>query len=236
MDVKYAFLNGYLEEEVYVKQPPGFEIDKQPDKVYRLKKALYGLKQTSRVWYSRIDEYLTGVGFSRCPSEPTMYTKVNQEGKILIVCLYVDDLIFTGDLPVDDFKNAMKTEFEMTDLGIMKYFLRIEVDQSDDGIFICQSKYASEILKRFKMQNCKLAVTPMAIGTKLNKYDEGSYVDPTLYKRLVGSLMYLTTTRPDIMFVVSMISKFMEAPNSAHWQAGKRILRYIVGTINFGIR
>jgi len=125
MDVKSAFLNGYLEEEVYVKQPPGFEIDKQPDKVYRLKKALYGLKQASRVWYSRIDEYLTGVGFSRCQSEPTLYTKVNQEGKILIVCLYVDDLIFTRDLSVDDFKDAMKTKFEMIDLGMMKYFLGI---------------------------------------------------------------------------------------------------------------
>lgn len=109
------------------------------------------------------------------------------------------------------------------------------MNQSNDGIFICQSKYASDILKRFRMQNCKPVVTLMATGTKLNKYDEGSYVDPTLYKRLVGSLMYLTATRPDIMFVVSIISRFMEAPNSTHWKAGKRILRYIAGTINYGI-
>jgi hypothetical protein len=155
MDVKSAFLNGCLEEEVYVRQPLGYEIDKHRDKVYKLRKALYGLKQASRVWYSRIDEYLISVGFNRSPSEPTLYTKVNQEGKILIVCLYVDDLIFTGDLSVDDFKNAMKTEFEMTDLGLMKYFLGIEVDQSDDGIFICQTKYANEVLKRFRMLNCK---------------------------------------------------------------------------------
>ena len=128
MDVKSAFLNGYLEEEVYVKQPPGFEIDEQPDKDYRLKKALYGLKHASIVWYSRIDEYLTGVGFNKSQSEPTLYTKVNQEGKIVIVCLYVDDLIFTGDMSVDNFKDAMKTEFEMTNLGMMKYFLGIEVD------------------------------------------------------------------------------------------------------------
>jgi hypothetical protein len=154
----------------------------------------------------------------------------------LIVCLYVDDLIFTGDLFVDDFKNAMKTEFEMVDLGLMKCFLGIEVDQSDDGIFICQTKYANEVLKRFRMLNCKPAATPMATGIKLNKYDEGSYVDPTLYKRLVRSLMYLKITRPDIMFVVSLISIFMEISKSTHWQAGKRILRYVVGTTDFGIR
>jgi hypothetical protein len=216
MDIKSAFLNGYLEEEVYVRQPPGYEIDKHRDKVYKLKKSLYGLKQASIVWYSRIDEYLISVGFIRSPSEPTLYTKVNQKGNILIVCLYVDDLIFTGDLSVDDFKNAMKTKFEMNDLGLMKYFLGIEVDQSDDGIFICQTNYANEVLKRFRMLNCKPAATSMTTGIKLSKYDKGSYVDPTLYKRLVGSLMYLTETQPDIMFVVSLISRFMETPKSTH--------------------
>jgi hypothetical protein len=189
MDVKLVFLNGYLEEEVYVRQPPGYEIDKNRDKVYKLRKALYGLKQASRVWYSRIDQYMISVGFNRSPSEPTLYTKIDQKGKILIVCLYVDDLIFTGDLFADDFKNSTKTEFEMTDLGLMKFFLGIEVDQSDDDIFICQINYANEVLKRFRMLNCKPTTTPMATGIKLNKYDEGSYVDPTLYKRLVRSLM-----------------------------------------------
>jgi len=236
MDVKSAFLNGFLEEEVYVKQPLGYEIDGQEGKVYKLKKALYGLKQAPRVWYSRMDEYLKGEGFKRSPSEPTLYIKVNQEGKILIVCLYVDDLIFTGDLLINEFKTAMKSEFEMTDLGMMKYFLGIEVNQSEDGIFICQNKYANDLLKRFRMMNCKPAVTPIATGTKLSKYDEGSYVDPTLYKRLVGSLIYLTATRPDIMFAVSLISRFMETPKSTHWQAGKRILRYIAGTTNYGIQ
>ena len=127
MDVMSAFLNGSLEEEVYVRQPPGYEIDGKEDKVYRLKTALYGLKKAPRVWYNTIDEYLNSEGFSRSPSETTLYTKVNQEGKILIVSLYVDDLIFTRDLSVDEFKKAMKMEFEMTDLGMMKYFLGIEV-------------------------------------------------------------------------------------------------------------
>jgi hypothetical protein len=153
----------------------------------------------------------------------------------LIVCLYVDDLIFTGDLSVDDFKNTMKTEFEMIDLGLMKYFLGIEVDQSDDGIFICQTNNANEVLERFRMLNCKLVATPLASDTKLRKYDEGSYVDPNLYKKLVGILMYLTGMGPDIMFFVSLISRFIETPKSTHWQEGKRILRYITRTTDFGI-
>ena len=104
----------------------------------------------------------------------------------------------------------------MVDLGLMKYFLGIEVIQYEDAIFICQSKYANVVLKRFIMLNCKPAVTPIATGTKLSKEDDGSRVDPTMYKRLIGSLMYLTATRPDIMFLVSLISRFMETPKSTH--------------------
>ena len=114
----------------------------------------------------------------------------------------------------------------------MEYFLVIEVTQYEDGIFINQSKYVNDVLKRFRMLNCKPAVTPITTGTKLSKEDDGSKVDPTMYKRLVGSLMYLTATRPDIMFAVSLISRFMESPKNTYWQAGKRILRYIFVTIN----
>ena len=235
MDVKSAFLNGFLEEEVYVKQPPGYEVKGEEGKVYKLKKALYGLKQAPRVWYSRIDAYLISNGFNRSGSEPTLYTQVNKHGEILILCLYVDDLIFTGNLSINDFKTTMKTEFEMTDLGLMKYFLGIEVKQSKKGIFISQSKYVFDVLKRFRMLNCKSAATPVATGTKLSRNDEGSGVDPTEFKRLVGSLMYLIATRLDILYAVSLISRFMEAPKASHWQVGKRILRYIAGTAEYGI-
>ena len=136
MDVMSTFFNGYSKEEVYVRQPPGYEVDGQEDKVQILKKALYGLKQEPRSWQRRIVEYLNSEGFIRSPSEPMLYTNLNQEGKILIVFLYVADLIFTRDLSVDELKKAMKTEFEMTNLGMMKYFLGIEVTQSKDGIFI----------------------------------------------------------------------------------------------------
>ncbi|XP_057850758.1 uncharacterized mitochondrial protein AtMg00810-like [Cryptomeria japonica] len=140
-----------------------------------------------------------------------------------------------GDLSISSFKAAMMKEFEMTDLGLMKYFLGIEVKQSADGIFISQSKYASDVLKRFNMLNCKPSPTPVVIGLKLNKDDGSSLVDPRLFKRLVGSLMYLTATRPDIMYGVSLISRFMESPKDSHLQIGKRILRYVCGTKNYGI-
>ena len=135
---------------------------------------------------------------------------------MLIVFFHVDDLIFTGDYGIEGFKVVMESEFEITDLGLMKFFLGIEVQQSKSGIFISHSKYASEVLKRFNMSNCKTAPTPVITGLKLSKDDEGSTVDHTMFKRLVGSLMYLTAIRPNIMSGVSLISRFMESPKDSH--------------------
>jgi transposase InsO family protein len=235
MDVKSAFLNGFLDKEVYVDQPPGYEVKDQEQKVYKLKKALYGLKQAPRAWYSRIDSYLIANGFSRSENEPTLYVKTDPPGNILLVCIYVDDMIYTGNLMLQEFKTVMQKEFEMTDMGLMRYFLGLEVDQSDQGIFICQHKYAADILKRFRMDKCKAAETPIAAGTKLSKQDTGPAVDSTLYKQMVGSLMYLTATRPDLMYAVSLISRFMESPKDSHWKVGKRILRYVAGTAGYGL-
>ena len=128
MDVKLAFLNGILEEEIYIQFPPGYEVEGNEVKVYKLKKVLYGLKRALRAWYSRIDNYMIKKGFCRSNIEPTFYTKVNKHGKFLIVCLYVDDMIFTGDFELDEFKVAMMKEFEITDLRLMKYFLGIDVE------------------------------------------------------------------------------------------------------------
>eukprot|EP00253_Pinus_taeda_P010323 PITA_10323 len=235
MDVKYAFLNGVLKEEVYVEQPPGYEVAGQEHKVCKLKKALYGLKQAPRAWYSRIYAYLIENGFDKCDGEPTLYIKKN-DGKIIIVVLYVDDLIFTSNDAslIADFKAVMKSEFEMTDLGFLRYFLGIKVDQSENGVFISQVKYVEAVLKRY-MQNSKATVTPTVMGLKLSKEDSSKDFDPKLYKSIVGNLMYLTATRPDIMHTVSLISRFMERPKETHWQATKRILRYVNGTKGFGI-
>ena len=178
-----------------------------------MKKALYGLKQAPRVWYTRIDTYFIEHGFLRCPYEHTLYIKFNPEGDVLIVCLYVDDLIFTGNNPklISEFREAMISQFEMTDLGLMSYFLGIEVHQLDDGIFISQRKYASDILKKFKMDVTKPMITPIEEKLKLTKDGTGDFVDATYFRRLVGSLRYLTSTRPDITYGVGLISRFMES-------------------------
>eukprot|EP00253_Pinus_taeda_P013208 PITA_13208 len=206
MDVKSAFLNGVLMEEVYIEQPLGYVKKGQEHKVCRLKKALYVLKQAPRAWYNRIDSYLLENEFDKCEGEPTIYIK-EKDGKILILVLYVDDLSFTG----------------------------IEVDQNENGIFISQARYVNEVLERFHIQECKATITPTVMGLKLSKEDNSKDFDPRLYKSIVGSLMYLTATRPDIMYDVSLISRFMERPKKAHWQAAKRILRYVKGTKRFGI-
>ncbi|XP_057980101.1 uncharacterized mitochondrial protein AtMg00810-like [Malania oleifera] len=148
-----------------------------------------------------------------------------------------DDLIFTGNDGVmfKEFKKSMLVEFEMSDLGMMQYFLGIEVVQSANGIFISQKKYVQNILDRFRMKDCNPVSTPTEFGLKLNKDHEGKKVDNTLYKQIVGSLMYLTATRPDIMYYVSLISRYMENPTEMHLLAAKRILRYLQGTRDFGL-
>ncbi|KAJ9560092.1 hypothetical protein OSB04_005252 [Centaurea solstitialis] len=237
LDVKSAFLQGDLKEEVFVDQPPGYVKIGNEHKVYKLKKALYGLKQAPRAWYNRIEAYFLKDGFKKCSYEYTLFIKVKDGGKMLIVCLYVDDLIYTGndETMFESFKSSMMAEFEMSDLGMMHYFLGIEVVQSSAGIFVSQKKYLGEILDRFQMRDCNAVNTPSEFGVKLNKDIEGRKVDDTLYKQIVGSLMYLTATRPDIMYSVSVISRYMECPTELHLSAAKRILRYLQGTKEFGL-
>jgi hypothetical protein len=158
-------------------------------------------------------------------------------GRFLVVSLYMDDLIFTGnDLKLcAEFKASMQSEFDMTDLGRMKYFLDVEIHQTEAGIFLCQRKYASEILARFRMGSCNAVNNPMVPGTKLSSQEKREEIDSSEYKQLIGSLIYITITRPDIMYAVSFLSRFMVAPKEGHLLAAKRILRYLKGTKNFGI-
>lgn len=237
LDVKSAFLHGNLEEQVFVDQPLGHIKIGYEQKVYRLKKALYGLKQAPRAWYSRIESYFLREGFHKCPYEHSLFVKIGDGGTLLIVCLYVDDLLFTGNDAdmFKDFKSSMMVEFEMSDLGLMHYFLGIEVMQTVNGIFIGQKKYVHDILERFQMKDCNPVSTPTEFGLKLNKDHGGKKVDSTLYKQIVGSLMYLTATRPDIMYSVSLISRYMENPTEMHLLTAKRILRYLQGTKDFGL-
>jgi len=192
MDVKSAFLNGTLKEEVYVKQPLGYVVEGQENKVLKLKKTLYGLKQAPRAWYACIDEYFQKNGFSRCPYEHALYAKENKDGEIMYVCLYVDDLIFTGSnlRMFEEFKERMIEKFEMTDLGLMSYYLGIEVKQSEEGIFLSQKNYAEAILKEFKMDRINLVATPVEYGIRYSKFDNTKKVNPTLFRRLVGRLRF----------------------------------------------
>ena len=237
MDVKSVFLNGDLQEEIYVEQPAGFVVQGEEDKVYKLKKALYGLKQAPRAWYGRIDDYLTGFGFQKSLSESTLYVK-KIDDNVLIVSLYVDDLLVTGSnlQQIERFKQDMMQAFEMSDLGLMSFFLGMEIKQSRGVIFIGQEKYAKEILKKFQMENCKPTATPMNQKDKFSKEDGSAKVDEEKYRSLIGCLLYLTATRPDILYATNLLSRFMHCPSELHMRAAKRILRYIKGTCSFGVK
>ncbi|KAD6795278.1 hypothetical protein E3N88_06174 [Mikania micrantha] len=174
-------------------------------------------------------------GFQKSKYDHTLFIKYTAKGMV-IVSLYVDDLIYTGNNEdmCDEFRNSMMLEFEMTNLGRMKYFLGVEVLQSDEGIRMGQMKYAIEILERFNMWDSNGVKNPIVPGSTVTKTGDKTKVDETMYKSLVGSLMYLTVTRPDLMYAVCYISRFMADPRDEHLQLAKRILRYVKSTYGYG--
>ena len=236
MDVKSAFLNGLLEEEVYVKQPPGFEHEQYPDYVYKLKKALYGLKQAPRSWYKRLSKFLIKNGFVRGKIDPTLFTK-SLNGEILVVQVYVDDIIFgsTNNELCEWFSKCMHSEFDMSMMGELNYFLGLQIKQTSNGIYVHQGKYVKELLKRFGFENVKSKPTPMSQTSKLFSDESGKSVDITRYRGMIGSLLYLTASRPDIMYSVCVCARFQANPKESHLNAIKRIFRYLSGTINLGL-
>ncbi|XP_019267100.1 PREDICTED: uncharacterized protein LOC109244458 [Nicotiana attenuata] len=186
MDVKSAFLNGYISEKVYVKQPPGFANATFPNHVYKLTKAMYGLKQDPRAWY-------------------------------------------------EEFALSMKGEFEMSMMGELTFFLGLQIKQSPKGIFISQTKYTKELIKKFGMENSKAIRTPMSPTTVLDEDSNGEMVDETMYSGMIGSLLYLTASQPDIMFSVCKCARFQSAPKESYLTAVKRIIRYLIGTTQLGL-
>ncbi|CAL8131469.1 unnamed protein product [Prunus armeniaca] len=183
LDVKLGFLNGVLEEEVYVEQPQGFLVEGGEDKVYKLKKALYGLKQAPRTWYVDIVKYFLQSGFQKSQSEPTLYI-LKKGASILIVSLYVDDLIFTGndEYLIQQFKKDMMSTYKMSDLGLLHYFLGIEVSQTENGIFISQKRYVKNILKKLNLLGCKSVATPLLANEKMKKFDGAKKADAKKYR------------------------------------------------------
>jgi hypothetical protein len=235
MDVKSAFLHGDLKEKIYMEQPLGYV---QNDSILfcHLKKYLYGLKQAPQAWYSKIDIFLIDIGFSRCHSDPNVYTK-KVGSHLIILFLYVDDLILTSSDSklLNHVKINLKKKFEMTDLGFLHYFLGLQVLQTNEGNFLSQSKYACDLLHRFHMDDCKPTPSPFQSGVKLTATYTSLEVDATLYRQFVGSLLYLTHTRPDISFFVGLVSRYIKTSHESHWKADKQILHYVRGTVQFGI-
>ena len=207
MDVKSAFLNGELEEEVFVEQPPGFVDPRFPNHVYRLDKALYGLKQAPRAWYETLAQFLFESGFTRGTIDKTLFY-INNGNDLLLVQIYVDDIIFgsTNDKLCQIFSKLMQSRYQMSMMGELSYFLGLQVKQTDDGIFINQSKYTKNLLKRFNMLDNSSASTPMATTTKLDQH-QGDEVDVTSYRGMIGSLLYLTASRPYIMYANMFVCK-----------------------------
>jgi hypothetical protein len=181
MDVKTAFLNGIIEEEVYIEKLEGFETFDRDSHVCRLKRALYGLKQAPRAWYTQIDNYFTGLGFTKSEADANLY-QIVVEGKLLIIVLYVDDLILTGDEQlIHSCKDNLEKEFEMKDLGLFHYFLGLEIWQRDGELFVSQGKYAREILGKFHMEGYKPMDTPLPGNWRKEDATSGEVVDATVY-------------------------------------------------------
>ncbi|GJT90942.1 putative ribonuclease H-like domain-containing protein [Tanacetum coccineum] len=236
MDVKSAFLYGKIDEEVYVSQPPGFLDPKYPQKVYKVVKALYGLHQAPRAWYATLSTFLLKNGYRRGTIDKTLFIKKDKHD-IILVQVYVDDIIFgsTKKSWCDEFEALMKSRFQMSSMGELTFFLGLQVKQKADGIFISQDKYVAEILKKFDFANVKTASTPIETQKPLVKDEEASDVDVHLYRSMIGSLMYLTASRPDIMFAVCACSRFQVTPKSSHLSAVKRIFRYLKGKPKLGL-
>ncbi|GJW47432.1 retrovirus-related pol polyprotein from transposon TNT 1-94 [Tanacetum coccineum] len=236
MDVKTAFLNGELKEVVYVSQPEGFVDPDRPHHVYRLKKALYGLKQAPRAWYDTLSKFLLAQGFSKGVVDPTLF--IRKTGKhTLHVQIYVDDIIFASTDPkdCDCFSNEMSSKFQMSMMGQISFFLGLQISQNPRGIFKNQSKYDNEILKKFNLHKSDPVDTPMVEQTKLDEDLSGIPVDQTQYRSMIGSLMYLTASRPDLVFVVCICARYQSKPTKKHLEAVKRVFWYVQGTINMGL-
>ncbi|GJS66870.1 putative ribonuclease H-like domain-containing protein [Tanacetum coccineum] len=236
LDVKSAFLYGTIEEEVYVCQPPSFEDPHFPDKVYKVEKALYGLHQAPRAWYETLSTYLLENRFKRGTIDKTLFIK-KDKSDILLVQVYVDDIIFgsTKKTLCLEFEQMMHKRFQMSSMGELTFFLGLQVQHKEDGIFISQDKYVADILKKFDFVTMKTASTPMEPNKALVKDEEAEDVDVHLYRSMIGSLMYLTASRPDITFAFCTCARFQVTPKISHLHAVNRIFRYLKGQPKLGL-
>ena len=237
MDVTTVFLNGELDQEIYMRQPDSFIADGQEHLVCRLKKSLYGLKQSSRCWSQVLDAQLKKMGLQQSPSDPCIYT--SKKDGLFIIAIYVDDILLAAksEKKIAQVKCDLAKRFQLKDMGELHYFLGVNIKQNSETgkTWIGQPEYTKAMLKKFGMENCKPANTPIASETKLLKAtDDSKRVDTKLYQSAVGCLLYLSGwTRPDIAYSVSSVARFCSDPTEKHWAAVKRIFRYLQGTKSY---
>nr|GFB61418.1 retrovirus-related Pol polyprotein from transposon TNT 1-94 [Tanacetum cinerariifolium] len=236
MDVKTAFLNGNLREEVNVSQPNGFVDSNNLNHVYKLKKALYWLKQAPRAWYDMLSSFILSQDFSKGSVDPTLFIRRN-DNDLLLVQVYVDDIIFAASTLelCDLFANLMCSKFKMSMMGKISFFLGLRISHNPRGIFINQSKYTLESLKKYGFESCDPVDTPIVEKSKLDKDREGKAVDPSHYRGMIGTFLYLTASRSGLQFAICMCARYHARPTEKHVHAVKRIFRYLRGTINRGL-
>lgn len=236
LDVNNAFLHGDLQEDVFMLQPPGFIDKDKPQFVCKLNKSLYGLKQSPREWFKKLHDFLLSIGFQCSKSDNSLFFNCTQNYKLFLL-VYVDDIILTGSdsTLLSSIISQLDQAFTIKDLGTLSYFLGVKATTTSAGFHLSQSSYISDLLIKAKMQDAKPCQTPMATNTQLTKFGGTPFSDPHLYRSIVGGLQYATLTHPEIAFSVNQVSQFMHSPSEAHWSAVKRILRYLKGSLSFGL-
>ncbi|MCH80541.1 retrovirus-related Pol polyprotein from transposon TNT 1-94, partial [Trifolium medium] len=236
LDINNAFLNGLLDEEVYMVQPPGFEATDK-SLVCKLQRALYGLKQAPRAWFERLRSALVKLGFVPIKCDPSLFT-LHVKHHTIFLLVYVDDIIITGSSNglIQQLIHKLNSEFSLKDLGKLDYFLGIEVHHDKSGsLLLSQTKYIRDLLTKANMENANGMASPMASSIKLSKFGSNHVSDPTFFRSIVGGLHYATITRPEISYSVNKVCQFLSFPLEEHWKAVKRIRRYLKGTIHHGL-
>ena len=236
LDINNAFLNGQLEDDVFMVQPEGFIDQEKPDYVCKLNRSLYGLKQAPRAWFEKLKQTLQQWGFKNSRADNSLFYLYHNE-VIMLVLIYVDDIIVTGNnnTRLTQFVAALNKKFTLKDLGPLSYFLGIEACRDETGLYLTQSKYIEELLHRYNMTTLKPCPTPIVAGKSISLADGEALQNPSTYRSLIGALQYLCHTRPDIAFAVNKLSQFLQKPTSVHWSCAKRILRYLKGTVQYGL-
>jgi hypothetical protein len=236
LDISNAFLHGYLEEEVLMEQPHGFEDPTFPNHVCRLHKSIYGLKQSPRAWFMRLSQALLELGFSNSVVDTSLFIFHQQHVHVFLL-IYVDDILVSNNSlsTVSGLIRHLQCEFAVKDLGPLSYFLGIQATRLSNALYLTQSKYVTDLLRRTHMDGAKLASTPCTTAGKLSRFDGEPLANPSTYRHIVGALQYCTLTRPDIAYSVNQLCQFLQSPTTVHMIAAKRVLRYLKGTLDFGL-